>query len=310
MDSQSVHVSVLPKEIVHWLSGEGPRVLLDTTLGGGGHTARLLESNPGSFVVANDQDAAAIERAKVHLAPFGARCIVTHGNYSSLKERIAELSIPWLTAGRFQGILMDLGLSSDQLQAEGRGFSYERDEPLDMRMDETSSLTAATVLNTYSPRQLKRMFARGGLGPERNILVSLIIGARPLETTLQFAELCRRCIHKRQPAALPFQAVRIEVNQELTVLEDFLDCIPELLAPAGRLAVISFHSLEDKVVAQWMRRNSRPRQESSRLPNNEDAFGRLLTKRAVTPSDEEIAMNPRSRSALLRVFERNTDVHS
>ena len=303
-----IHQSVLLEEVTEYLcvAAKPGSVFLDATLGSAGHTAAILERFPDSLVVANDQDSAAIERSAARLSSFESRVQTTFGNYSTLQERLPTLSVPWSTQApeAFDGIIMDLGISSEQLAEPGRGFSFSNIEPLDMRMNQSAALSAKEVVNSYSPRDLKRVFAKGGLGPERAPLVNEIIKRRPIESTKELADICAKFCHKKQPAALPFQAIRIEVNQEFASLETFLEFAPELLKPSGRLAVISFHSLEDKIVAKTMR--SWARTQGGRLPTNETSLGKLLTRKAIVPSDEEVNENPRARSARLRVFEKES----
>lgn len=248
---------------------------------------------------------------------------MVQGGYQQIREAIssmpgeltARLQQPGVsTFPQFQGLLLDLGISSDQLDDPERGFSFRYSSPLDMRMSQSDGPTAADILNTASEHELRLIFLRGGVKrPLHAILSKEIVRRRPFSTTDQLADLCaelerrprkREAGPARNPATLPFQALRIEVNQELAKLQSFLDLAPTYLAPGGRLAVISFHSSEDKVVTQTMRRWSR--RELSPFPSDDRApFGTLLTKQAVVPSEEEIQANPRARSARLRVFERS-----
>ncbi len=316
---------MLVDEVLHFFR-EGTcgaeALALDCTLGGGGHAHALLCASSTLRLIGFDCDPLAVKRAHERLSGFASRTFLVNENFSNASAVLRQmengicsrLSLP---SGplRFDFILADLGLSSDQLNDEGRGFAFAMCGPLDMRMSPDLSRTAADVLNTYQSGELKRVFLRGGLSPaESSRVVNEILKKRPLVTTGDFARVCEAALpryskgqRRRHPATVPFQAVRIEVNSEFENLEAFLDDAPAMLAKGGRLAVISFHSLEDRIVAGRMRRLARVRPQPRSLPVHaaEPGFGRLLTPHSVTPGVEEEGENVRSRSARLRVFERS-----
>jgi 16S rRNA (cytosine1402-N4)-methyltransferase len=289
----TVHVPVLMKECIDGLLIRENGVYLDCTLGGAGHSEAILNAAPGVKLVAVDRDARAISRDRVSLihAPF---------------SQVAELAGEW----QFDGVLADLGMSSDQL-AEQRGFSFQEAAALDMRMDESQESTAYDVVNTYTDRQLLSVLRRGGCGTEAFGLVKAIIRARPVADTAALVDLIGSVVKvwhggkKSNPATVVFQALRIEVNKEYEEIEKLLDVIPQLVKPEARVAIICFHSLEDKLVASRMRdwegRSEKPALHPGYTPAV--SLGRLLTRKAVVPSEDEARENKRSRSARLRVFE-------
>jgi 16S rRNA (cytosine1402-N4)-methyltransferase len=327
---KSVHRPVLLEEVLEWLAPQRPRaerfsLLFDGTLGGGGHAERLLQSSPRGFLIGTDCDSAAVRRVEERLGMYAGRFYIAEAGYEELEQvldAMPEELKQLLTADRastfplFQAMLLDLGISSDQLDNPARGFSFLHDSPLDMRMAPDSGIrSAADLVNTCDEKELRRIFLRGGVKPQFAAALSKeILRCRPISTTAEFADLCGRLYRRpkkktgpsRHPATVPFQALRIEVNQEFAKLERFLDFAGELLAPQGRLAVISFHSAEDQIVTRVMRRWSRS--DSDRFaPVPARPFGTLLTKQAIFPREEEMSANPRARSARLRVFERAAD---
>ena len=305
--SETAHIPVLMNEVLEALSDLGQisePAFLDCTLGGGGHSEALLREHEGLFLVGADQDPKALERCQERLAPFSSRTQFVQSNFS-------ELSNADLARQSFDGVLLDLGISSDQLNSPERGFAFSEDGPLDMRMDQTRGLTAAEILNSYSFPKLKQMFQRGGLGSLSARVADMAIKSRPINSTKEFASICREATPtqlalKKNPAMIPFQALRIEVNQEFASIEQFFSDVPKLLSPGGRLAAISFHSLEDKLVASALRKYGRKPSSLRKLPmaSEEESFGKLLSKDAILPSKEEIAENSRAASARMRVFER------
>lgn len=305
-------------------------VVLDGTLGGGGHSAAMLEAFPKLRVVALEQDIQAIDRTKELLERYGSRISVLHGNFSKISGLIEEdifFKNEWSSlTGRdevsFDAVLLDLGISSDQLEDSERGFSFNKCGPLDMRMDQGRQLTAHEVLNGYSPLDLKQVFQRGGVGQFSYILAREIVVSRPIFDTLQFADICKRVMAKQQktknvrgaaykhPATLPFQAVRIEVNGELEVIKVFLKSIQKFIHSGGRLGVISFHSLEDQLVTSVMRKWQSSNLGRNKIPlpvvdgeNIVVNLGRMITPKALVPTAAETEVNPRARSARYRVFE-------
>jgi 16S rRNA (cytosine1402-N4)-methyltransferase len=279
---------------------------IDGTVGAGGHTLGLLErSAPNGMVLAIDRDSDAIAFVRQRLAPFANRLLLAHRSYSEM-EAIA-------TAFDFapvDGVLLDLGLSSRQLAEPTRGFSFLQDGPLDMRFDLTQKLTAAELLNTLDETELANLFYQYGEETDSRRMARLIVNNRPLTTTSELATLLAGKQPRRgrlHPATKVFQALRIAVNQELAMVEAGLKAAVALLRPGGRLAVIAFHSLEDRIVKQFMRRLNQdcicpPQQPVCTC--QAQATLRLVQRRAIKATAAEIAANPRSRSARLRVAER------
>lgn len=330
---KSAHESVLLGESLEFLlrKVEPERTLLyfDGTIGGGGHGEALLQRLPQAFLLAMDQDQQAINRASERLRGYQQRVRFVRGNFGDLSIIVPEIANDILcaaekTAGEargeaareleprsllFDGMIVDLGVSFDQLLDDRRGFSFLRSGPLDMRMDQTASLTAETILNTYSFLQLKRVFQNGGLPRQAAALANAIIQNRPMEDTLQLAALCESTVgkpgHRHHAATVPFQALRIEVNDEFGSLRRFLNSAPGFLQVGGRLVVISFHSLEDKIVTRAMRSWSRGKTAVRGLPETSAPIGKLLTPKAVIPSEEEQKRNRKARSARMRVFEKS-----
>ncbi|MDD2942459.1 MAG: 16S rRNA (cytosine(1402)-N(4))-methyltransferase RsmH [bacterium] len=313
------HRSVMPGEIVeafsyldNWSDPASFR-LLDATFGGGGHTALLLERYPALTIVAFDRDEEALKRAPAVLGDNLSRVQLVNDSFGSVLERTEELFADSLAPDvpPFAGILADLGLSSDQLDNSERGFAFRSDGPLDMRMDRESELTAEQVLNGYNQRELVRVFATGGVGAHSAAMAKGVVAARPLQTTADLRKVCDAVWERgrrkgKRISQVVFQAVRIEVNDEVRSLESFLDGAKQLLAPGGKIAVICFHSLEDRIVAGRFRKWSKADDSASRLPMSGELprYGAHLTARAMTAGSEENEMNPRARSAMLRIFQR------
>jgi 16S rRNA (cytosine1402-N4)-methyltransferase len=302
------HVPVLLEEVVDGLRVEPGRRYIDATVGGGGHAYEILAaSSPDGVLLGLDRDPAALEVAGARLARYGERFKLVHSSFADLAE-IAALHdfIP------VDGILMDLGLSSLQLADAGRGFSFLVDGPLDMRFDTTSSdCTAADLVNRLSPEELADILYEYGEESQSRRVAQAIVGARPLHTTRQLADVIDQAVGRRRgrlhPATLVFQALRIAVNEELTTLERALPQAVDLLVPGGRLAVIAFHSLEDRIVKRFLRWESRDCVCPPELPVctcDHAATLRVITRRPIRPTDEEVRINPRSRSARLRIAER------
>jgi len=301
---ENIHASVLLDEILGAARSKNVQSILDCTLGLGGHAEALLEQCKTAQLTGVDQDEVALSLAKTRLANYSSRLTLLQVNFRDLATVIDE-------SARFDFILADLGVSSLQLDTAERGFSFQQAAPLDMRMSQATTKTAAAVLNDYSEMDLKRVFVRGGQTRYAKRLASECVHARPLETTAEFAALCERVLpsysktsgrKRSHPATVPFQAVRIEVNDELRSLQAFLADIPQFIAPGGLLAIISFHSLEDKYVTRSMRAWSKI--EPLEREQGKEPFGTLLTKKAIEATQAERMRNPRSRSARLRIFER------
>lgn len=279
------HVPVLGAEVLDGLALKPGGTYLDATAGGGGHSRLILAAAPNSRLVALDQDEQAIAALRANLAEFGKRVLLRHTNFSSYNP--GKL--------RFDGILADLGVSSVQFDQGDRGFSFRHPAPLDMRMNRQQALTAADLVNTWDEGDLGNLFYRYGEERLSRRIARRIVEQRPFNTTTELAEAIARSVppsyrHGRiHPATRVFQALRIAVNDELKVLETFLNMAPDWLVPGGRLAIISFHSLEDRLVKHAFRA----------APTL-----RVVTKKPVQPAEAELADNPRARSAKLRVAEQ------
>src|SRR6058998_1895348 len=300
------HRPVLQREVLGLLKPKASSLIVDATCGGGGHTEALLES--GADVLALDQDPDAVQHVTERLAYFGRRVIVRQANFRHAGCVLDELGIR--TVG---GILLDLGVSSRQLENAARGFSFVRNGPLDMRMDPTTSLTAATIVNQYSEEQLTQLFRELGEEPAARRIASLIVKMRrtsPFRETLPLARAIEKLIgrHGRHhPATQVFQALRMEVNDELGALEEGLRVFTARLERGGRIAVIAFHSLEDRIVKNFFRDHSQEWLDKPEWPEpkrNTDYDLELVTPKPVEPTDDEQRTNPRSRSAKLRVAEK------
>lgn len=301
------HVSVLLGEAVAALAPERGGRFVDGTAGGGGHAARLLEAGPIELL-ALDRDPQAVERVRERLRPYGARARVVHANFDGWRRVAGEIG--W---SEVDGVLLDLGFSSYQMDDPARGFSFQREGPLDMRLDTTQPLTAAELVNTLDVEELVRIFRLYGEEPEAPRVARAIVAARPITTTKRLAEVVGGAVAPRRrregihPATLVFQALRIAVNDELGALERVLEDLPAGLKPGGRIAVISFHSLEDRMVKRRFRELSRGCDCPPELPMcvcGKQPIVKELSRKAVKPSDEEIAANPRARSARLRTAVR------
>jgi 16S rRNA (cytosine1402-N4)-methyltransferase len=283
--AEFVHLSVLSQEVVEGLAIRPGGRYLDATVGGGGHSRLILEAAPGVQLVAIDRDRLALDAAGSRLAEYGDAVTFWQGNFAEYQPQ--EL--------RFDGIVADLGVSSAQLDRPERGFSFRYEAPLDMRMDERQDLSAEEIVNHWDEVALADIFYRYGEERFSRRIARRIVERRPLETTTQLASAVASSVPgkyrngKIHPATRVFQALRIAVNEELAALETFLEKAPLWLHPGGRLGIISFHSLEDRLVKHRMR---------------DSPLLKVLTKKPITPGEAEIAHNSRSRSAKLRVFER------
>jgi 16S rRNA (cytosine1402-N4)-methyltransferase len=304
------HASVMVQEVVQFLKPEPRRRYLDGTLGGGGHTEQILiESSPDGEVLALDRDDAAVSAARERLTEFGHRVTMRQANFSASYEILQE--IEW---GKVDGVVLDLGVSSHQLEAEDRGFSFRASARLDMRMDRRQPLDAHQIVNTFSVAELERILAEYGEEPQaRRIAIAIAAQRRikPLQSTGELAQLIEGVKGKggrrHHPATQTFQALRIAVNQELEHLEHFLGNGYELLKPQGRMVIISFQSLEDRLVKAAFRKWNCECLCPPKTPICRCGWSRkvkLLNKRPVTPSMTEVAENPRARSAKLRAVER------
>lgn len=307
------HKSVLLEETVNGLNIKPDGIYVDGTLGGGGHAYEVCKqlNDKGRFI-GIDQDEAAIEAASARLSDFGERVTIVRSNYCDMKLRLQELGID-----KVDGIVLDLGVSSYQLDTAERGFSYRVDAPLDMRMDRRQTLTAKDIVNDYSEMDLFRIIRDYGEDKfAKNIAKHIVLEREkgPIETTGQLIEIIKRAIPMKfqktsgHPAKRTFQAIRIELNRELDVLRDNLDEMIELLNEGGRICIITFHSLEDRIVKSIYKKNEDPCTCPSHFPVcvcGNVSKGKVITRKPILPSEEELEENSRSKSAKLRIFERS-----
>ena len=305
------HKSVLLNETIDGLNIKPDGIYVDGTLGGGGHAYEVCRrlGEKGS-IVGIDQDAAAIEAASARLKDFGEKVTIVRSNYCDMKSKLHELGID-----KVDGIVLDLGVSSYQLDTAERGFSYREDAPLDMRMDTRQKMTARDIVNDYTEVDLYRVIRDYGEDKFAKNIAKHIVQARavkPVETTAELSEIIRASIPMKfqkksgHPAKRTFQAIRIELNRELDVLRDSLDDMIDLLNPGGRLCIITFHSLEDRIVKSAFRKNENPCTCPPDFPVcvcGKKSKGSIITKKPILPSEEELEYNSRSKSAKLRIFE-------
>lgn len=306
MPMQFEHVSVMLEEAIESLNIRSGLTYLDGTAGGGGHSSVIAERLQGrGKLIAVDQDPAAIEAAGKRLEKFGELCEICRSNFSEIKNILGTRKV--------DGVLLDLGVSSHQLDSADRGFSYMKDAALDMRMDTEASLDAYKVVNTYSREELTRILRDWGEERYAGRIASFIVNERenaPIETTGQLAELVKRAIPnwggEAHPEKRTFQAIRIEVNRELDVIEPALEGALDCMNPGGRIAVITFHSLEDRIVKQFFAKAAKGCTCPPEIPVcvcGKKPRGRVITRKPILPTKEECERNPRSKSAKLRVFE-------
>lgn len=309
MPPEFAHKSVLLAEVLEALAPKPDGRYADGTIGGAGHAAAVLAaSSPSGWLYGCDRDGAAVEAANLRLKEFAGRFEIRRGNYSELAG--------WVPAGSCDGVLLDLGVSSPQLDVAERGFSFQNDGPLDMRMDARQPLTAAELVNTAAAEELARIFWEFGDERDSRRLARAIVHdrvLRPFKTTRQLAELIERISprhgRKAHPATKVFQALRIAVNDEMGSLERGLAGALKILKPGGRLAVITFHSLEDRAVKLFGRERSRDYTFTGEVDVPELRVPRVpelkwVSRKAVLPAEPELVENPRSRSAQLRVMEK------
>ena len=307
------HKSVLLNETIDGLNIKPDGIYVDGTLGGGGHAYEVCRrlGEKGS-IIGIDQDAAAIEAASARLKDFGEKVTIVRSNYCDMKSKLHELGID-----KVDGIVLDLGVSSYQLDTAERGFSYREDAPLDMRMDTRQKMTARDIVNDYSEMDLYRVIRDYGEDKFAKNIARHIVrerAKRPIETTGELTEVIRHAIPMKfqkktgHPAKRTFQAIRIELNRELDVLRDSLDDMIDMLNPGGRLCIITFHSLEDRIVKSAFKKNENPCTCPSDFPVcvcGKVSKGRVITRKPILPSEEEMEVNSRSKSAKLRIFERS-----
>lgn len=303
--SPEPHTPVLYQQVLSALDPKPGSRIIDGTVGAGGHAQGILERTaPGGELLGLDRDSVTLPLARQRLARFGTRVHLRHGTYRELQAHAA--AVGWK---QVDGVLLDLGLSSIQLDDPARGFSFRAEGPLDMRFDPGQELDAAVLVNRYSELELADLIARYGEEPQARRFARAIVAARPMQTTLELADVIARAARRGRsrlrhaqarrihPATRTFQALRIAVNDELAALEEALPEVVSLLRPGGRLVVIAFHSLEDRLVKRFLREGSRETEEHP-------AYLRLITRKPIRPLPEEIESNPRARSARLRAAEK------
>ena len=307
------HVSVLLKETVDGLAVKENGIYVDGTLGGAGHAYHVAQKlGRDGRLIGIDQDGDAIRAASERLKPFADRVTIVRSNYEQFDEVLDELKVD-----RVDGIMLDLGVSSYQLDTIERGFTYKEDTPLDMRMDTRNEMTAKDILNDYSEQQLFRVIRDYGEDRFAKNIAKHIVKYREkktIETTGELVEIIKAAIPAKvratggHPAKRTFQAIRVELNRELEVLENSIDSMVDRLKPGGRLCIITFNSLEDRIVKVKFKNNENPCECPPEFPVcmcGKKSRGKVITRKPILPSDEEIEMNKRSKSAKLRVFERS-----
>ena len=307
---QAKHISVLLNESISSLNLKDDSIIVDCTLGYGGHSSNILKRINKGYLFAFDQDSEAIRHSTDRLSAIGTNFTIIKSNFVNLKEELAKQNIT-----KVDGFLFDLGVSSPQLDEKERGFSYHEDALLDMRMDRDNPLSASIVVNTYTKEQLAHIFKVYGEDKFANNIAKKIVEYREkkkIETTLELVEIIKTAVpmkfrKDKHPARQIFQAIRIEVNKELDVLEPALSQALELLNIGGRVVVITFHSLEDRIVKNYFKSKTEVDKAVKGMPNIPDEYlpdFKLVVNKAIEPSKEELENNPRARSAKLRVIER------
>jgi 16S rRNA (cytosine1402-N4)-methyltransferase len=307
-EERTFHLPVMVPETLDHLMVRPGGVYLDATLGEGGHTASILDATaPDGTVLGVEWDSRSLRRASLRLVGYGRRFVPLQGNYADMTSLARSVGV-----SQADGVLLDLGFSSGQVDGPGYGLSFRLDEPLDMRYDPSGPITAARIVNTYAQTELARIIYQYGEEHRSRAIAREIVRRRPIETTGELARVVAQAVggrqrHRINPATRTFQALRIAVNDELANLEAGLAAAIELMAPGGRIVTISYHSLEDRLVKGVLAR------ESARSTSWQGAPGsavegqpalRLVTRRVVRPTTEEVEINPRSRSARMRVAER------
>lgn len=305
------HKSVLLEETIEGLSVKPDGIYVDGTLGGGGHSYEICKRlGDNGRLIGIDQDEAAITAAGEHLEEFSDRVTIVRSNYSNMGKVLDDLGID-----KVDGIMLDLGVSSYQLDTLERGFSYKYDTALDMRMDQRQSISAKEIINSYTERELFRIIRDYGEEQFAQNIAKHIVKARqekPIETTFELNEIIKVSIPAKlrtngHPSKKTFQAIRIECNKELDVLRDTMDVMVDKLKPGGRLCIITFHSLEDRIVKSMFKRYENPCTCPPEFPVcvcGKVPKGKVITRKPVLPCEDELAVNSRSKSAKLRVFEK------
>lgn len=303
-----MHISVLLNECINALNLKEDSIIVDATLGRAGHSSEILKKIPNGFLFAFDQDMEAIENSQKRLANIASNFEIIHNNFVNMKDELKKRKIDYV-----DGILFDLGVSSPQLDESERGFSFHNDARLDMRMDQSQELSAYEVVNNYEYSRLVEIFYKYGEEKFAPSIAKKIVEARklkPIETTLELADIVATGVpakYKREhhPSRKVFQAIRIEVNDELNVLTESLNYALDLIDVGGRICVITFHSLEDKICKDIFKENSTVKRELASLPVIPDEFKpKFKIVDVITPTEDEVQSNNRSRSAKLRIIER------
>jgi len=298
-ENQIPHIPVLFNEVIDTFKDLKEGYIIDCTLGYGGHSEGILESNPNIKLICNDQDDEALAFSKKRLEKYKDRVIFNKGNFKDVIDSFKDKNIV--------GILADIGVSSLQLDKNDRGFGFDGDT-LDMRMDQNQHLSANEVVNNYSQNQLEDIFRNYGEVKEYKKVASLIVQNRPFTSSKELAQFLSKNMFKGKlhPATLPFQGIRIEVNNELGVLEELFDKIESSNFKGTTVAIISFHSLEDRIVKnyfkKWTQKCICPPQVMRCTCGNNHQQGKVITKKPITPTPQEIKQNPRSRSSKMRIF--------
>lgn len=306
------HISVLLEETIDSLNIKPDGIYVDGTLGGGGHSLEICKRlGEKGRLIGIDQDMDAISAATERLKDYKEKVTIVHSNYQDIDSVVRNLSL-----GGVDGIVLDLGVSSYQLDTVERGFTYREDTPLDMRMDQSQVMTARDIVNDYSEMELFRVIRDYGEdGFAKNIAKHIVMARqeKPIETTGELNEIIKAAIPAKMrqgighPSKKTFQAIRIELNRELEVLENSLDKMIEMLNPGGRLSIITFHSLEDRIVKNIFRKNMNPCVCPPNFPVctcGKKPMGTVITRKPIVPSDMELVENKRAKSSKLRVFER------
>lgn len=311
-----VHKSVLLDETIENLKIQPDGIYVDGTLGGGGHSYEIASRLQGGRLIGIDQDDAAIAAATERLAPFSEKVTIVRSNYVNMKTVLEQQGI-----ASVDGILLDLGVSSYQLDTVERGFTYKVDTPLDMRMDRRQTISAKEIVNDYSEKELFRVIRDYGEDPFAKNIAKHIVQERakaPIETTGQLNEIIKAAIPAKMratgghPSKRTYQAIRIECNHELDVLKNSLDTMIDLLNPGGRLCIITFHSLEDRIVKSAFKRRENPCTCPPEFPVcvcGKKSAGKVITRKPILPGAAELEENSRSKSAKLRVFEKTAEAN-
>lgn len=305
-----MHISVLLEEAISSLNLREDSIIVDATLGYGGHSSNILKRIKSGHLFAFDQDSEAIKHSTDRLNKIGTNFTIIKSNFVFMKEELEKLNVT-----KVDGVLFDLGVSSPQLDNKERGFSYHQDAKLDMRMDQSKDFSAYDVVNTYKKEELANIFKRYGESKFANNIAKKIVEYREkknIETTLELVEVIKTAVPMKfridkHPARQIFQAIRIEVNNELDIIENSLSQALDLIKVGGRVSVITFHSLEDRIVKRYFKEKTSIDKKVQGLPNIPKEYlpdFKLVSTKAIVPSEDELEKNPRARSAKLRVIER------